>query len=296
MKKIFFSLMLLILSTASTLNAQTNTFTNVNVTGNLGVGTTTPQYLFEAVGNKIGLTSPTNVNADLMLLLNHKASLTYFNTEYANGLYINKNWSSSAGYFSDFYFISLWGNVGIGTDTPQYPLESMGNMGISAPSGTNIDLKFLMNHKTVLAYFNTEYANGLYINRNWSSGTGFFNDFDFVSIWGNVGIGRSDPYYKLDVAGTIRAHEVKVNLNTGADFVFEKDYNLMPLNELSNFIQENKHLPEIAPATEMTATETDLGEMQVKLLQKIEELTLHVIRQNNKIEKLETELNILKTK
>jgi hypothetical protein len=97
-----------------------------------------------------------------------------------------------------------------------------------------------------LTYFNTNHGTGLYINRDWSSTNEFYSDFNYVSIWGNVGIGR-DPHYKLDVDGTIRAKEVKINLNSGADFVFEKDYNLMLLNELSRFITENKHLPEILP-------------------------------------------------
>jgi len=113
---------------------------------------------------------------------------------------------------------------------------------------------------------------------------------------GNFGIGTATPYYKLDVQGTIRAREVKVNLNTGADFVFEKDYKLMNLNDLSKFVNENKHLPDIAPAAEMTSGDTDLGEMQVKLLQKIEELTLYVIQQNQKIESLENKVKDLENK
>lgn len=112
---------------------------------------------------------------------------------------------------------------------------------------------------------------------------------------GNVGIGHSNPYYKLDVYGTIRAHEVKINLNSGADFVFDKDYELMPINELSNYINMNRHLPDIAPADEMTSADTDLGEFQVKLLQKIEELTLYIIQQNGKIESLEAKVNDLET-
>jgi len=77
-------------------------------------------------------------------------------------------------------------------------------------------------------------------------------------------------------------------------FVFEKDYKLMPLNELSSFISENKHLPDIAPAAEMITADTDLGEMQIKLLQKVEELTLYIIQQNEEIQTLKTELNNLK--
>lgn len=120
-------------------------------------------------------------------------------------------------------------------------------------------------------------------------GTGNDDVFEnILTIRGNkkVGIGTTNPYYKLDVEGTIRAHEIKVNLNAGADFVFDEDYNLMPLNELETFVKTQKHLPEVAPAKEMEAEGLSLSEMNIKLLQKIEELTLYTIEQQKTIDKL----------
>ena len=101
--------------------------------------------------------------------------------------------------------------------------------------------------------------------------------------------------------GTIRAKEVLVNLDGGADFVFEKGYKLLPIEHVANYVQENKHLPDIPSANEMVKNGVRMGDMQVKLLQKVEELTLYAIQQNKKIveqekknKELEIELQSLK--
>lgn len=106
---------------------------------------------------------------------------------------------------------------------------------------------------------------------------------------GNVLIDKAtqvNSTYKLDVNGKMRALEIVVN-TTGADFVFEKDYELMPLNVLEQKIKADKHLPEIASAAEMQENGVGLGELNIKLLQKTEELTLYIIELNNRIEELE---------
>ncbi len=101
---------------------------------------------------------------------------------------------------------------------------------------------------------------------------------------GNVGIGTTNPTSKLTVAGTIASREVKVTVDAGADFVFENDYILPSLDSVANFIKVNKHLPEIASAKEMKENGMNLSEMNIKLLQKIEELTLYVIQQQKKVD------------
>ncbi len=102
----------------------------------------------------------------------------------------------------------------------------------------------------------------------------------------NIGIGTNTPGYKLDVAGKIHAQEIKVDLN-GADFVFEEDYELRSLDQVEQYIAQNKHLPDIPPAKEIETEGIGLGEMQTRLLQKVEELTLYVIEQEKRIEELE---------
>lgn len=132
-----------------------------------------------------------------------------------------------------------------------------------------------------------------------------YSNYDRMIITqeGSVGIGTVNPVYKLDVCGTIRAKEVKVDLLGGCDFVFNDDYKLMDLNTLEEFVTRNKHLPEIASEKEMIANGLEMKEFQMKLLQKIEELTLYTIEQNKKLEKQnkksekqDQELKILKAK
>ncbi|SHG60353.1 tail fiber protein [Flavobacterium defluvii] len=121
-----------------------------------------------------------------------------------------------------------------------------------------------------------------------------FGDWSSRSVMqitnGKVGIGTTTPTERLTVAGNISSREVKVTVDAGADFVFEKDYNLKSLESLDKFIKENKHLPEIASAQEMQNDGINLSKMNIKLLQKIEELTLYIIEQNKKIEDLQNRL------
>lgn len=81
----------------------------------------------------------------------------------------------------------------------------------------------------------------------------------------------------IDVNGTVRSREVQVNLDEWSDYVFEEDYELLPLEELEVFIQINNHLPGIPTEAEVLKDGVKLGEMDAKLLSKIEELMLYVI-------------------
>jgi hypothetical protein len=115
-----------------------------------------------------------------------------------------------------------------------------------------------------------------------------------IGVNGRIGIGVDFPSVALDVSGTIRSKEVKIEATGWADFVFDKDYELPSLNEVANYIQTNNTLPGIPSEKEVLENGIDLGDMQLKLLQKIEELTLYMIAQDKRIEALEKENKQLK--
>ena len=107
---------------------------------------------------------------------------------------------------------------------------------------------------------------------------------------GYVGIGTTNPQYKLDVNGTLRANEIIVSIPSGADYVFDSNYTLRPLSEVRKYITAHHHLPEIPSAEEMKANGVSMNELQIRLLQKIEELTLYILQQEERINQLEEQL------
>ena len=116
-----------------------------------------------------------------------------------------------------------------------------------------------------------------------------------LAVNGKVGIGTTSPDSELTVNGTIHSKEVKVDLSVpGPDYVFEEDYDLPSLESIQHLIKENKLLPEVPSASVMEEKGIDLGVMNMLLLKKVEELTLHLIDQNEKVERLEKEIQNIK--
>ncbi|MBL7727912.1 MAG: hypothetical protein JNM68_09505 [Dinghuibacter sp.] len=116
---------------------------------------------------------------------------------------------------------------------------------------------------------------------------------------GNVSIGNvaTPAGYKLFVETGILTEKVKVAVKTSADWadhVFNKDYPLMPLNQVEDYIKKNGHLPGIPSANDVVKEGIDLGQMNARLLEKIEELTLYLLEQNKKIERQQQEIDQLK--
>ena len=106
-------------------------------------------------------------------------------------------------------------------------------------------------------------------------------------IQNSTGLGSGLNQIALNSDGTIRAREIIVDLQTIPDYVFNDDYPLLSLSELKEYIQKNKHLPGIKSETEYKQEgEIKLTELNLKLLEKIEELTLYIIEINEELEKL----------
>ena len=123
---------------------------------------------------------------------------------------------------------------------------------------------------------------------------------------GSVGIGTTDTYgYKLAVNGNLGV-DGDIDLSTTVDdnqnfnwpdYVFKKDYNLLSLTEVEKHIKEKGHLPNVPSAKEVEEKGSfSLGEMNKKLLEKVEELTLYLIEQNKNIKKQEKRIKALEAK
>ncbi len=236
-------------------------------------------------------------------------SILHFYTEHANIM-------------SEKMRINSDGNIGIGTTTPYSKLHVEGRVSSGRGGVLNIDWTNETNwggssnkwagYVGFNAYRNNGDTKDIYYGRNKYTNKGIFEGSNVGFRWlyrnrinndsdsqqklseymrldnnGNLGIGTTTPDSKLTVKGLIHSREVKVTATAGgADFVFENDYNLPTLEEVETYINKNKHLPEIASAKEMEKDGIHLAEMNIKLLQKIEELTLYTIQQQKEIQEL----------
>lgn len=108
----------------------------------------------------------------------------------------------------------------------------------------------------------------------------------------SLGIDKFATGYKLSVGGKVICEELRVQPNTAwPDYVFDNDYALMPLQEVEAHIAQYNHLPGIPNQNEIKTQGIAVGDMQIKQMEKIEELTLYIIQQQKRIEALEAKFN-----
>jgi hypothetical protein len=254
--------------------------------GKVGIGTTNP-------GVKLAVVTPANQYG-----ISHNDGTiqlaTYLSTGIDIGGHIGTVSDHPLRFFTNNNSIAQAtllqnGNFGIGILTPTNPLsfpDVLGKKislypGSTGDAGMDVWGSELRLHSDYIGADITfgydDYVNG-------------FTERMRVKGNGNVGIGTNNPgTFKLAVNGSIRAKEIRVN--TGwADYVFDDDYVLKSLAEIEKYIKVNKHLPDMPAAAELQKDGVDISAMQTKMMAKIEELTLHLIEANKKIEVLEQKL------
>lgn len=135
----------------------------------------------------------------------------------------------------------------------------------------------------------------IFFNATGTTPTGSQANLSIIRSTGFVGIGTAEPDSELTVNGEIHTKAVTIDLDgaLAPDYVFEESYELRTLEETKTYIETHKHLPEIPSAAEMEKEGIKLKEMNLKLLQKIEELTLHMIQQNEELQRLKSKVEIL---
>ncbi len=223
--------------------------------------------------------------------------------------WFNDNWNSSGSTL----WMSGFGGIKFFTGgTPKLCIDANGKIGIGTTqpnAGLEINKSNLNEYALLLNSSSTGWGSGIVFRNTFNntiSNYGIYNGSDkklhfshplngdaLIIDGDKIGIGEYSPEYKLDVNGTIHAKEVLVDMNGWSDFVFDKNYKLSTLNEVNIFIQDNGHLPNIPSEKDVKNNGVNVVEMQAKLLQKIEELTLYIIEQDNKIKKLESQMQQL---
>lgn len=269
--------------------------TILNSNGNVGIGTTNPSAMLHVAGsstidgsikmNGIGesdLTGPALTTHSVMLLNNNQVVKTsiqsLLNLSYSAGPFdpdpsLCLGLSDPTNCSSSYTTTPTWknipnsgdvfvtcANVGIGISNPVHTLDVSGSSRITGNIGVGSEPKC---NTKIFAYSPT-------------SGDEFMR-FD----------NDNGTQFKLDNGGFLTCRDIVVTLNNIPDYVFETNYKLLTIQEVEDYVTKNKHLPNVPSAAEMVANNTSVGELNMMLLEKIEELTLYIIQLEKRIADIE---------
>ncbi len=258
----------------------------ITTDGNVGVNTLSPSERLHVNGNVL---STGNVEANYIQANNNVVAQGQVHgvggLTTSGSLFVSNNGTISDnftvhGVINANSTLNAAGNINLDGDLV---IDNTGATIQLQSTGTNTGF-FQLSGDNVRIGTNSGNSAGKFIIRN-NGG-----DRIFVDAGGNMSIGTSTVAtgYKLNVAGKMICEEVYVRLQSSGwpDYVFDEKYKLRPLQEVENFIRAKKHLPGIPSAIEMEQTGQAVAEMQRKLLEKIEELTLYIIDQQKQIDEL----------
>lgn len=267
-----------------------------------------------AYNGNLVITKPVASGQYINLIRQGKKAWSIGTVYNSNTFAIGNGETTDASFTNPYFSLTEEGNVGVGILQPSAKFEVNGKIKIFGDIyGSNVlsfqdDTRFnvtqsnipdLLNSSFSMPYYGIAAPNAGSSADLWLAGNNAIRMFTAgnaapvlnITKEGRVGIGTIKPTDMLSVNGIIRAKEVKIDLCEDlADYVFSPDYSLMPLNEVESYVKTNKHLPEIPSAAEVKENGLSMGEMQNKLLQKIEELTLYVIEQQKQIDSLKKDL------
>jgi len=274
--------------------AQWQPLTNDNTwflgTGYIGIGTISPIQKLDVSGN---LAVGTNYKIQLMDFPGHTSWID-LPVDYNKATGIGSGgaganaWIGYAGKDGHWFTNSMAGDICYRNSNGRLLFGNTSGNATMSITSNNVSIGTTTPDPTgaMLTVAGTIHAREIIVDSGGGSSQWTSNGSN-ISYTGNVGIGTINPDQKLTVKGKIHAEEVIIDLAVPADYVFKSTYNLMPLNEVEQYVKTNSHLPEIPSASEITKNGLNMGEMQNKLLQKVEELTLYLIEQQKRIEQLE---------
>jgi hypothetical protein len=302
--------------------------------GFVGIGTTTPDFDLEISRDDQPTLSLTNNNGGFLMGLSSEIGAftpesqpqdIVFITEDINNHHgmifnINNNFNNGSGYikFTDNYngtVLGIFNNgrIGIRTNEPQAIIDiadvfEPGEMLLKV--GNDAFFTDIDNENTIglfgipdpqVAKLKLGSEGPILYGEEGYLGIGTVNPLATLHVNGNVVIGenlQTPAGYMLYVDDGILTERVKVAVvgtEDWSDHVFEPEYQLMSLAEIEHFIHQNKHLPGIPSADKVVEEGVDLLEMNAMLLEKIEELTLHIIKQQKILDKQQSEIDVLKS-